>query len=142
MKENKIKFRTNYNTSPSDFKGEPVDPVSMTEPDMTLDVKELYNRMMSGQYIPDGAALDNGAQYDGEDPAVVESLDTRLREAVDMAEAHAIAMEMASAAIPSESVQGSPADKPTDAVASEPASQPAIPSAGNAASVRSAEDGA
>lgn len=142
MKEVKIKFRTNFNTTPDDFPGEKVDPVSMTEPDMTLDVKELYARMMSGQYIPDGAALDNGAQYDGDNSQAVESLDTRLREAVDMAEAHNIAVEMAQAATPKESVQGSPADKPPGAVAPEPVNQPASQSAGNAAGVKSAEDGA
>lgn len=138
MKEIKIKIRTNFNTSPSDFPGEKVDPVSMTEPDMTLSVKELYERMLHQQFIPDGAALDNGAQYDGDSPDDVEKLDTRLREAVDMAEAYGIAMEMAQAAISQESALESPADRQPGAVAPEPSDEgrTASQSAGNAASVK------
>lgn len=89
----KIKFFTQYNKVITSKDLEHSDPISKTEPDMTIDIKELYRRAVSGQYIPEGASYDNGAKYDAESPEMAERLDTRLRSAIDVSEATQIAEE-------------------------------------------------
>lgn len=130
LKINDMKnFRNNYNITPEElhFTLEVPSDEVVTEPSKSLTVKELYERMMRGQYVPEGASYSRPAEYDGDNPDKVASLDTSAREAVDMGESIRIATEQldtvqAQAANRKKSAEAEKAaDKPTGATASETA---------------------
>lgn len=133
-----MKVKTHYNDyAPDSVKNfhEPVDNTIMVEENKSLTVKELFERTMSGGFIPEGASYERPIDYDGDDAEKVAAMDTSAREEVDMGEAINVmqaqkeaALEQAQAAkskrvreAAERLARKTDGDKPLGATASEPA---------------------